>query len=282
MEEKDFIESGILELYVLDALSPEERTEVEKFRSSSMLIAAELRRIEASMELFSLEHAVEPSAGLKAKIETEINFNLSTEFAPEVAAERISKIPLQSADTEFVLSAPGKKSDWSYYALAACLTLLLISSGSAFSLWSKLKATKADYADLLSKSSRYGNQVSYYKGEYNKSRELIDNPDFRKLPLLGTTAHKKSIAVVFWNKKKHIVMIDPNGLDITDAAHSYQLWAIAKGKPVDAGIFEARSDLTTLSQMNDIDDAQAFAVTLEPKGGSKSPTMSEMYVMSTI
>jgi anti-sigma-K factor RskA len=38
----------------------------------------------------------------------------------------------------------------------------------------------------------------------------------------------------------------------------------------------------TLHPMKDIEDAQAFAITLEPKGGSVNPTMSEMYVMGSI
>ena len=126
------------------------------------------------------------------------------------------------------------------------------------------------------------NQVSYFKNQFYRSKKLIDDPDFKKLALIGTKTHLKSLAVVWWNKKSHTVMIDPNGLVATDQNHSYQLWAISNGKPVDAGVFEVKSDLSSLSKLNDISDAQAFAITLEPKGGSKNPTMSEMYVMSAI
>jgi len=280
VEEKDFIESGILELYILDALSPEERAEVERYRSTSALVAAELRRIEAAMELFALENGVESPDEIKAVIEKKLNFNSASDSITgsssgngPVYAERseVPAVPLQA-----------KNSHWSYYALAACLTLLLISSGGAYSLWSKLKVSRTDYTDLLNKTNRYSNQVAFFKGELTRSKNLIDNPDFKKLPLLGTRQHSSSLAVVWWNKKKHTVFIDPNGLGSTDATHSYQLWAIAKGKPVDAGVFEVKSDFSSLAQMNDVVDAQAFAVTLEPKGGSKAPTMSEMYVMSTI
>ncbi len=38
----------------------------------------------------------------------------------------------------------------------------------------------------------------------------------------------------------------------------------------------------TLHPMKEIEDAQAFAITLEPKGGSVNPTTSEMYVMGSI
>jgi hypothetical protein len=35
-------------------------------------------------------------------------------------------------------------------------------------------------------------------------------------------------------------------------------------------------------QMKNIAGAQAFAITLEPKGGSQNPTMEKMYVMGKI
>jgi anti-sigma-K factor RskA len=34
--------------------------------------------------------------------------------------------------------------------------------------------------------------------------------------------------------------------------------------------------------MKDIGQAQAFAITLEPAGGSASPTLNQMYVMGNI
>ena len=41
------------------------------------------------------------------------------------------------------------------------------------------------------------------------------------------------------------------------------------------------SDLS-LHEMKNMEDPQAFAVTLEPKGGSAIPTMDQMYVMGEI
>lgn len=297
MEEKDFIESGILELYILGALSPLERSEVESKRAGSIFIDAEFRRIEAEMELFAIEHQISPSLNLKAKIESKLSFfeesagaslndlNLNQTGVNYLAGgnnHTDQKIKELSQDSNLSSTSRSISAGWEHYAFAASVILLCISLAGMYSLYSKLNQSREKYADLLNKNSQYANQVAYFKGEFYRSKTLIDDPDFKKLPLLGTKTHGRSLAVVWWNKKKHTVIIDPNGLNSTDENHSYQLWAISAGKPVDAGVFSVKSDLSSLSQLNDISDAQAFAVTLEPKGGSKSPTMSEMYVMSAI
>jgi anti-sigma-K factor RskA len=53
----------------------------------------------------------------------------------------------------------------------------------------------------------------------------------------------------------------------------YQLWALLDGKPVDAGTFNVNSDSIQLQEVRNIANAQAFAITLEHKGGVRSPTL---------
>jgi anti-sigma-K factor RskA len=64
-----------------------------------------------------------------------------------------------------------------------------------------------------------------------------------------------------------------------DQAHQYQLWALVGGKPVDLGVFDVDTTSKEMKEMKSTALADAFAVTLEPRGGSTSPTMSEMMVV---
>ena len=59
----------------------------------------------------------------------------------------------------------------------------------------------------------------------------------------------------------------------------YQLWEIVNGKTVDAGMLD---NCTGLCKLKNIPSAQAFAITLENKGGSPTPTMSALYVMGAV
>jgi len=70
----------------------------------------------------------------------------------------------------------------------------------------------------------------------------------------------------------------------TDKEHEYQLWAMVNGKPVSLGVF-GKSDSTSneaLVKMPAIQEAQAFAVTIEPMGGSINPTMDKLSVMGGV
>ena len=61
----------------------------------------------------------------------------------------------------------------------------------------------------------------------------------------------------------------------------YQLWAIVDGQPVDAGVFDIEKG-NILQQLKTISNAQAFAVTLEKKGGSPTPTLAALFLIGNV
>ena len=65
---KAYIESGILELYVLGDVSPDEKLQVEEMASKHPAVKAELDEIERSMELYAAENAIEPAEHLRDRI----------------------------------------------------------------------------------------------------------------------------------------------------------------------------------------------------------------------
>ncbi len=267
MEVREFIESGILELYVLDELNTQERASVFEMAQSHAEVREEIKSIEASFLHLAEAGAVEPQQVLYEKIQSRLSFSDS--------ANRTNVSPVKP----LIPTYPVK---FYAYALAACFTLLLLSAVGLYTLWSELNLTRQQLNELTTQNRLYGSQIAYLKNEQKTSRSIIHDPDYRKLALLGTPLHPQQRAVVFWNTKRHTVLLDAAGLANTDKRHSYQLWAIVNGKPVSAGVFDVKGDLSPILKLNDISTAQAFAVTLEPLGGSEKPTMSAMYVMGAI
>jgi hypothetical protein len=53
------------------------------------------------------------------------------------------------------------------------------------------------------------------------------------------------------------------------------------GKPVDAGVFEMKEG-PGMMKMKNIPRAEAFAITLEKKGGSQAPSLDKLYVMGKV
>jgi anti-sigma-K factor RskA len=48
------------------------------------------------------------------------------------------------------------------------------------------------------------------------------------------------------------------------------------------GVFDAVVDTSKLQEVSYVENAQAYAVTLEPRGGSETPTLEQMYVIGEI
>jgi mannose-6-phosphate isomerase-like protein (cupin superfamily) len=70
----EFIESGVLELYVMGAASPEEALAVEKMAAAHPEVKQELEEISLAMEHYAQAHAVKPRATVKTLLLATINY----------------------------------------------------------------------------------------------------------------------------------------------------------------------------------------------------------------
>jgi anti-sigma-K factor RskA len=87
-------------------------------------------------------------------------------------------------------------------------------------------------------------------------------------------------ARLFWIPSRHRVVMAVYRLPPAPAGRTYQLWAIAKGKPVSLGIFNTAPD-GSLRTVMDVPPNLAFqvtAVTEEPAGGSPQPTQQPFLI----
>jgi anti-sigma-K factor RskA len=87
-------------------------------------------------------------------------------------------------------------------------------------------------------------------------------------------------ARLFWNPSRHRVVMAVFRLPPAPAGRTYQLWAIAQGKPVSLGIFNTGPDGRLITQMG-LPTGLTFeltAVTEEPAGGSPQPTQQPFLV----
>jgi anti-sigma-K factor RskA len=266
---KAYIESGILELYVLGDVTPEEKLQVETMASKHPAIKAELDEIERVMELYAEENAIEPPAHLRDRVLGSILTNLGDDNTFITKTEQLKN--------NIVAMPTVKASSFYKYAFAACLTLLLASVIALISLYNRLQQSNIQIAALQSDKQRFANTVSLKEGEL----EVLQDASFKFLKLQGTAKSPVSQVTVAWSPAKKKVWIDMRSLKmpVNDKDHQYQLWALVKGKPVDLGVFDNNRDSTDMKEMKSIASADNFAVTLEPRGGSVSPTMDEMIVI---
>lgn len=278
-ESKAYIETGILELYVLGQLNATEQREVEAMAAKYPEIKQEITAIEIAMEQYAVNHAILPTLGLEQQIFEKISSPLQSNAA--VQQDEVKVVPLNpdhSASTIRTLR----------YALVACIGLLIISTIALYTAHDKLNIANQQIASLSTERQKFAATVSFMKDENKDLQEIAtisSDPTWTSVKLAGTKLSPKANMMVYWHKAGQHVMVDNTKMALpeNDANHQYQLWALVNGKPVDLGVFDAQSQpKKLLLTMKEIANAQAFAVTLEKRGGSATPTMEKMVVMGGV
>ena len=87
-------------------------------------------------------------------------------------------------------------------------------------------------------------------------------------------------ARVYWNPSHHRIVVAVFQLPPAPAGRTYQLWAIAQGKPVSLGVFNTAADgrLTAAMAVPPGLTFELTAVTEEPAGGSPQPTQQPFLI----
>ena len=157
----------------------------------------------------------------------------------------------------------------------------------------------------MNKFNHYFNYNKYYNKYQSASRELqlaqqkidqqnqanaamktdidvMTDKNSQPVVLKGTPHAPDALAKIYWMKTTGDVYVDPTNLPGVPSGKQYQLWAIVDGKPVDAGMISTEKGIYHIQKMKSFGHAEAFAITLEKTGGSPTPTMDEMYVISKI
>ena len=265
MDIQEYISSGVIESYVL-GLSPEdEMQEVEKLAAEHAEIKQAITAFEEALEKQALATAIAPPAALKQQV-----------------MDALVKEGMKSSqpDTAKVISltAAPKGIRWLRGAIAASILLLLGSAILNFYLYSQYKKYSNEYTALLAQNNSVIAKTNVLQASYN----MLKDTSMLQVPMKAAAPERSgSMATVLWDSKSKDVYLMVNNLPQHSEDRQYQLWALVDGKPVDAGMITMGKD-EGLIKMSNIPRAQAFAITLEKKGGSPTPDMTQLYVLGKV
>jgi len=269
VDTKAYIQSGIIESYVLGLTDAHETSEVELLCTQYPEIKKAVDDFALSLEKNAFANAVTPPADVKTKLMAA----LGNEFENDKAAP---VIPFHTNENG---AAPSVKM-WQFAAAAAIL-LFVVSAGLNIYFYGNYKSANDNYQALLLQKNDLQASNGIYQTKANdlaESLQMMADTAMKIVPM-KSVKHTSDLATIYWNTKTKDVYLLQNSLPQTANDKQYQLWAIVNGKPVDAGVIDA---CTGLCKMKNIPSAQAFAITLENKGGSPTPTLSAMYVMGGV
>ena len=269
MNVKEYISSGIVESYVLGLVSETERLEFEAQIIQYPEIAQARDSFERSLESALIQDAIPPPVFLKEKIRETIFLNSSNKLSAVAGTQVEDVAPVQRINT------------WKWLAAASVVLL----AGSLY--WGI--TTNNKYIGLRSVAQQNSTlqqqltQANAQLAEVRTDAFALRQPGIRMTSLKGTPVSPTSYVTVYWDTTSTDVYLMVNNLPNPASDKQYQLWAIINDKPVDLGMLQmSQEKLIPMIKMKGVQNAQAFAITLEPRGGSENPTMDQMYVVGKL
>ncbi|MBW8524329.1 anti-sigma factor [Chryseobacterium chendengshani] len=276
MNSKEYISSGILESYILGHASPEEAGILECVMKNNNEVREAFEEAQKTFEMLATAQAVTPPDDLKSKIWAKIQQQQETvESNIEKPIMPIEALQRTEVEGDVRKIQNDTKNSWRSFAIAASI-LFFISIGANL-YWMN---SQAEFNDKIVKLESETKSKNLAMQNMQQKLDVVANPNMKKIVLAGVEKHPQSKATVLWDTQSKDVYLNVNNLPKAPEGMEYQLWAIADGKPVSAGMYSEDKD--TRIALSNITNAQAFAITLEKKGGSVAPTMENMYVMGGV
>jgi anti-sigma-K factor RskA len=261
METKEYIESGILELYVYGSL-----TEIE----SEKVAAMAKKHPEINAEIIAIENSI---------------VALSSSFSPFQSAENYAKIKekLGLNESEVIQMTP--KKNWSQFIGWAAAILLLVGIGFQYNQLQETNLKVVNATNEKVKVEKELNQLTLSKKAIETSLAVIKDENNSIVVLVGQAAAPESTAKVYWNKETQVVYVDASGLPEPPEGMVYQVWSLKLTPltPTSIGLLDNfKSNNQRFFAVNNTGDAEAFGITLEPAGGSLTPTMEQLYTLGKV
>jgi anti-sigma-K factor RskA len=260
MDKEQFLSSGLLEQYVLGLTTPEESREVERHLKKYPELRAEAEAMRKGIEQYAMQHSIPSLSGGKKKNE------LSQRFDDESEESTRSRI------------RPAKRVNGSsaWWQFAASATILILGLLTLFLFQQQLKSSRA-YDSLHAQFALFREQCADEKHRLLEKEHiyaLLTDIDTRPIFLSGTQMAPYASAVIYWNEEEHKACLNPVLLPPPPAGRQYQLWAGVDGKMVSLGLVNRQ--FTELQLIEFIEDAESFNITIEPLGGSSTPTAGRL------
>src|SRR5688572_26652077 len=216
---------------------------------------------ELAMERQAMQNAVEPPSSLKQRV---LN---------AVSPSEAKIVPIMGGSAAI-------KTSWLKWVAAACAVLLAGSLYWNISQYNRNRKLQEAYRDLV----KDYDSAAFRLTEIEDEIATIKNRNVKMAAMKGMEISPSSFATVYWDTTSKDVYLIVNNLPMPASDKQYQLWALLDGKPIDVGMIDNESFIgqkKLLLRMKNVSGAQAFAITLEEKGGSPTPK-GPMYTMGNL
>jgi len=268
MDIKQYIESGIIESFVLGATSEQEAREVSCMASIYPEIKDALVSAQKGVENYIESIAVQPP-----------------EFVKKAIIEAINRTP-QFDPLNSIVSEETKVRKLNFQKLSLAASVLVIGgliyflsmNSAKIQQQNELLSEKNSFIDSLAETFE-GNTRSYNESidDLKSKNDVLLATETKLVALNGSELSPDSKVRVFWNQNLSKVIVIQDQLPAPNEKQ-YQLWAISEGTPVSLGVL-GKNEKRPETRSIDLDKVDAFAITLEVDGGAPTPDLGQLYVI---
>ncbi|MEO8068389.1 MAG: anti-sigma factor [Flavobacteriales bacterium] len=265
MNAAELIASGLLEAHVLGQTSRSEAVLVEHMRATDSGVRAELASVELALEQLAVAGAAPAPA--------------------RVRAATLAAIGHSDNGRVIAMSRTASTGGTVRWLAAASVAALVVSAVGNWMLYSRVGAMEEQLSVMQNDRTTLAQELETQRTALDASNAqlaVVLNPHVVLVPLAGVDSTMDAAARLYWDPATKDVYLDVLRLPEPPAGKQYQLWALASGVPISAGMYDSSPDASKVQHMKVITEAQTFAVTLEDAGGVPSPTLSAMVLMGNV
>ena len=239
-----FMNSGLLDNYVIGATTPDENLEVENYIAKFPEVAAAYDQLQDNLEILAKSHSVEAPKHILEAIMEDVSPVIAMPSAP-----RHHRTP--------------------WFSIAASIAALIFA-GTAFLLHEQNLSLAHENQVVVEEIFDLRNDIQ----DNNDRLESVmlqfmnlNNPETEKYVLRGNSRAKNLKTVAYINAVDKTSMIDVVSLPKLPENQTYQIWAELQDRMVNLGILD-ESERNKLKTIPYTENALGLSITIEPKSGA--------------
>lgn len=246
-QEHELITSGAIEQYLLGTLDPAQIPMVEAAIATNPDLKKQVLLLEEQLENLAMKAAVAPPEKVKKSLMKSIN-----KRAYNKNLKGLTGVTWMAAGFALLF---GLSTMWLYQQTGR--------------LERSIDQLEQQNAVLTDQTENDQNLLRLAAEEL----KALKDPNTLKFTLAGNDKAPDAVAVGYVNHNSQQVVFDAAGLPDLGSEHDYQLWADVDGEMIDMGVIVADNSAQAMTY---ILAAESMNITIEPKGGSDHPTVSNL------
>ncbi|WP_190811605.1 anti-sigma factor [Flagellimonas sp. S3867] len=241
---KYFLDSDILEKYLLGDTTKEETLKAERYITMYPEVRETYDQLQDNLEAFAKMYARKTPEGLK-------------------------EIILHSAKKEKAV-----KNKFYRYAAAASIVIMFFA-GSSYFLWNQNKNLQEENTLVTNQIKGIEENMKNQLEDVRNQFIVLNNPATRRYAVNGKREGKELKAVAYVNPVKKLSYINVSNVPNLPENKVFQMWAEVNGELVNLGVIKDFNDKDKLLALPYAENAIGY-ITIEPKGGNTSPTVKNI------